>query len=134
MQLLSNLKKPPVRSTHGSAAWDLASTLDVTLWPGESAKIPLGFKLDMPTTMAAMLLSRSGLGTKHGIVIKQGVGLIDSDYTDELIAVMHNIGEERYQIKAGDRICQLMFTPVLNVDIGETLDTSRDGGFGSTGA
>jgi dUTP pyrophosphatase len=84
--------------------------------------------------MAALLLSRSGLGTKHGIVIKQGVGLIDSDYTDELIAVMHNIGDARYVIKDGERICQLLFTPVLDYIIGSSDSTARDGGFGSTGA
>lgn len=131
MQLLT--KHKPIRSTQGSAAWDMPSTVTVTLWPGETVRIPLGIKLDMPKTMAAMLLSRSGLGTARDINIKQGVGLIDSDYKDELIAVLVNRSDNRYTITEGDRICQLMFTPVLDVDIGETLSDERQGGFGSTG-
>ena len=87
--------------------------------------------------MVAILAARSGLGTKHGIVPANGIGIIDSDYRGEIHAVLRNHGKESFTIARGDRIAQLMFVPVWQADfeVVETLDETErgQGGFGSTG-
>lgn len=131
----------PQYATVGSAGMDLCACVDqpVTLQPGATHFFPAGFALHMKNTgLAAMILSRSGLGTKKGLVVKQGVGLIDSDYQGEITVAIHNIGSESQTIQPGDRIAQLVVLPVFQPALKEVSEfaelTERGaGGFGSTG-
>lgn len=130
----------PEYATDGSAAIDLRACIDDALRvsPGETKLIPTGIALNMQDTgMAATILPRSGLGHKHGIVLGNLVGLIDSDYQGELFISVWNRGNDEFSINSGDRIAQLMFIPVLKADfvlVDEFEATERGiGGFGHTG-
>ncbi|ASM48430.1 dUTP pyrophosphatase [Pseudoalteromonas espejiana DSM 9414] len=130
----------PEYATDGSAAIDLRACIDdaLRLSPGETKLIPTGIALNMQDTgMAATILPRSGLGHKHGIVLGNLVGLIDSDYQGELFISVWNRGNDEFAINSGDRIAQLMFIPVLKADfvlVDEFEATERGtGGFGHTG-
>lgn len=139
---LSRGMEPPTYATPGSAALDLRAALEpgetVTIEPGGTASIPTGISLSPGRRdVVAILAARSGLGTKHGIVPANGIGVIDSDYRGEIHAVLRNHGKESFTIARGDRIAQLMFVPVWQADfeVVETLDETErgQGGFGSTG-
>ncbi|MDF1643317.1 MAG: dUTP diphosphatase [Pseudomonadales bacterium] len=130
----------PSYATTGSAGMDLRVCLDHTidLQPGESQLLSTGISiyLDDPG-LAAMILPRSGLGHKHGIVLGNLVGLIDSDYQGPLKISCWNRGDTSYQINHGDRIAQLVITPVIQMEL-ETVDDFAisqrgEGGFGHTG-
>ncbi|MFK3865894.1 dUTP diphosphatase [Pseudoalteromonas rhizosphaerae] len=130
----------PEYATDGSAAIDLRACIDdaLRISPGETKLIPTGIALNMQDTgMAATILPRSGLGHKHGIVLGNLVGLIDSDYQGELFISVWNRGDDEFTINSGDRIAQLMFIPVLKADfvlVDEFEATERGaGGFGHTG-
>lgn len=131
----------PQFATPGAAGLDLCACLDAphVLKPGGTVFIPTGFAMHMKNKgIAALVLSRSGLGTKKGLVVKQGVGLIDSDYQGEVIVALHNIGSEEQTIQPGDRIAQLMVMPVLQPSFTEVAEFNQisergSGGFGSTG-
>ncbi|MBH0029075.1 dUTP diphosphatase [Pseudoalteromonas sp. SWN29] len=130
----------PEYATDGSAAIDLRACIDdiLQVLPGETKLIPTGIALNMQDTgMAATILPRSGLGHKHGIVLGNLVGLIDSDYQGELFISVWNRGNDEFSINSGDRIAQLMFIPVLKADfvlVDEFEATERGtGGFGHTG-
>lgn len=130
----------PEYATDGSAAIDLRACIDdmLQVLPGETKLIPTGIALNMQDTgMAATILPRSGLGHKHGIVLGNLVGLIDSDYQGELFISVWNRGNDEFAINSGDRIAQLMFIPVLKADfvlVDEFEATERGtGGFGHTG-
>jgi dUTP pyrophosphatase len=130
----------PRRATSGSAGLDLRACLDVplTLEPGKSELVPTGIAIHLADPgLAAVLLPRSGLGHKHGIVLGNLVGLIDSDYQGEVKVSVWNRGERAYTIQPGDRIAQMVVVPVVQVDfdIVEDFDASARGagGFGSTG-
>lgn len=130
----------PAYSTKGSAALDLRACLDesITLKPGDQTLIPTGIAIFMENTnMAATILPRSGLGHKHGIVLGNLVGLIDSDYQGELMVSCWNRGTTEFTIEPGDRIAQLMFVPVIRAefDLVESFEATErgTGGFGSTG-
>jgi len=130
----------PRRATSGSAGLDLRACLDVplTLEPGKSELVPTGIAIHLADPgLAAMLLPRSGLGHKHGIVLGNLVGLIDSDYQGEVKVSVWNRGERAYTIQPGDRIAQMVVVPVVQVDfdIVEDFEASARGagGFGSTG-
>jgi dUTP pyrophosphatase len=130
----------PEYATDGSAAIDLRACIDdmLQVLPGETKLIPTGIALNMQDTgMAATILPRSGLGHKHGIVLGNLVGLIDSDYQGELFISIWNRGNDEFSINSGDRIAQLMFIPVLKADfvlVDEFEATERGaGGFGHTG-
>lgn len=130
----------PEYATDGSAAIDLRACIDgiLQVLPGETKLIPTGIALNMQDTgMAATILPRSGLGHKHGIVLGNLVGLIDSDYQGELFISVWNRGSDEFAINSGDRIAQLMFIPVLKADfvlVDEFEATDRGtGGFGHTG-
>ena len=119
---------------------DLRACLDevLTITPGETRLIPTGFAMHMEDTgMAAVILPRSGLGHKHGIVLGNLVGLIDSDYQGQVFVSCWNRSEELFQIKPGARIAQLVFLPVVQVgwEVVEDFHTSDRGagGFGHTG-
>lgn len=108
------------------------------LGPGDSALLPTGFALYMGDSgLAAVLLPRSGLGHKHGIVLGNLTGLIDSDYQGEIYISCWNRGERPFMIHPGDRIAQMMFVPVERAafDVVDVFDESQRGagGFGHTG-
>ncbi len=131
----------PEYATHGSAGMDLRAILDEdkTLLPGETLLIPTGLAIHIANNnMAAVILPRSGLGHKHGIVLGNLVGLIDSDYQGQLFVSCWNRGKTTFVIKPGERIAQLVFVPVVqaNFNIVESFDQSQrgEGGFGHTGS
>ncbi|MDO7645141.1 MAG: dUTP diphosphatase [Reinekea forsetii] len=130
----------PTYGTPGSAGMDLRACLSepLTLEPGQTQLISTGLAifLDDPS-IAATILPRSGLGHKHGIVLGNLVGLIDSDYQGELMVSCWNRGHSAFTIKPGDRIAQLVLLPVLQANftlVEDFAPTDRGiGGFGSTG-
>jgi len=131
----------PEYATHGSAGMDLRALLDEEkiLSPGETLLIPTGIAIHIEdNNMAAVILPRSGLGHKHGIVLGNLVGLIDSDYQGQLFVSCWNRGQTTFVIKPGERIAQLVFMPVIqaNFNIVESFDKSQrgEGGFGHTGS
>ncbi|MEE8495384.1 MAG: dUTP diphosphatase [Xanthomonadales bacterium] len=130
----------PDYATAGSAGMDLRACLDqvLTITPGETRLIPTGFAMHMEdTSLAAVILPRSGLGHKHGIVLGNLVGLIDSDYQGQVFVSCWNRSEENFQIEPGARIAQLVFLPVMQVrwELVEDFHTSDRGAgsFGHTG-
>jgi len=130
----------PTYATAGSAGMDLRACLDAPLAvaPGESQLIPTGLALHIADpALAAVLLPRSGLGHKHGIVLGNLVGLIDSDYQGQVFVSCWNRSDQPFTIKVGERIAQLVFVPVVQADfevVDEFTDSDRGaGGFGHTG-
>ena len=131
---------PPQCATPGSAGLDLRACIEapVKLHPGETQLIPTGIAIHLNDPgMAAMILPRSGLGHKHGSVLGNLVGLIDSDYQGEIMVSTWNRGKEAFVINPLDRIAQLVVVPVLQVQfnlVDEFAASDRGaGGFGSTG-
>ena len=125
--------------TTGSAGADLRAAIDspMTLGRHERVYIPTGIAIEMPEYMMGGVYSRSGLGSKHGIVVTQGVGVIDSDYRGELLVALSNRGDVPYTVKVGERIAQLVFHYIMlpQFDIVEHLTPTvrGTGSFGSTG-
>lgn len=130
----------PAYATPGSAGLDLRACLNhaITLGPGETALVGTGLAIHIADPgLAATILPRSGLGHKHGIVLGNLVGLIDSDYQGELKVSVWNRGKTTFTIEPGERIAQLVIVPIVQVDfnlVAEFSDSDRgDGGFGSSG-
>lgn len=130
----------PRRATSGSAGLDLRACIDAPLAvePGKAELVPTGIAINLRDPgLAAVLLPRSGLGHKHGIVLGNLVGLIDSDYQGQVMVSVWNRGERAYTIEPGERIAQMVVVPVVQVELEVVEDfeaTSRGaGGFGSTG-
>lgn len=133
-------ESPPHYATPGSAGLDLRACIDAPLdiAPGQTILVRAGMAIHLADPgLAAMILPRSGLGHKHGIVLGNLVGLIDSDYQGELMVSMWNRGQEKFTLNPLDRIAQLIVVPVLQVgfNVVEEFDASKrgEGGFGSTG-
>lgn len=130
----------PEYATTGSAGLDLRACIDGSLEvkPGETHLVPTGMAIHIDDeSMAAVILPRSGLGHKHGIVLGNLVGLIDSDYQGQLFVSVWNRGQKNFTINVGDRMAQLVFVPVVQAkfNIVESFDESEraEGGFGHTG-
>lgn len=130
----------PEYATSGSAGLDLRACLDeaLTLKPGQTELIPTGIAVHMQDqNMASVILPRSGLGHKHGIVLGNLVGLIDSDYQGQLFVSCWNRGDTTFTVEPGERIAQLVFLPVIQAsfEVVDEFDASERGagGFGSTG-
>lgn len=132
----------PKYATDGSAAIDLCAALEegekIVLAPGERKVIPTGISIAPETRdVVAVVAARSGLGTKKGICLSNGIGVIDSDYRGEIGVGLFNTGKEDFTIERGDRIAQMMFLPVFAanlIEADELDETERGaGGFGSTG-
>lgn len=130
----------PTYATEGSAGLDLRALIDETfeIQAGETKLIPTGLSIYIADpNLAAVILPRSGLGHKHGIVLGNLVGLIDSDYQGPLMVSMWNRGNEPFKIEVGDRIAQLVFVPVVQAEFNIVEDfqqTERgEGGFGHSG-
>lgn len=134
------LTQLPQYATPGSAGLDLRACLDapVVLRPGESTLVPSGIAIHIADpAYAAMVLPRSGLGHKHGIVLGNLVGLIDSDYQGQILVSVWNRGQADFTIQPLERIAQMIVVPVLQVAFNIVEDFSASargvGGFGSTG-
>jgi deoxyuridine 5'-triphosphate nucleotidohydrolase len=130
----------PEYATPGSAGLDLRACLEqaLTVAPGETTLIPTGFAMHMQDSgLAAVILPRSGMGHKHGIVLGNLVGLIDSDYQGQVFVSCWNRSETAFTVEPGARIAQLVFLPVVQAqwERVEEFDSSDrgDGGFGHTG-
>jgi dUTP pyrophosphatase len=130
----------PRRATSGSAGLDLRACIDapLVLEPGKTELVPTGLAIHLEDPgLAAVLLPRSGLGHKHGIVLGNLVGLIDSDYQGQVMVSMWNRGDRAFTINPGDRIAQMVVVPVVQVELEvvESFEASARGagGFGSTG-
>jgi dUTP pyrophosphatase len=130
----------PEYATSGSAGLDLRACLAeaTELKPGETLLIPTGLAIHIGDShTAAVILPRSGLGHKHGIVLGNLVGLIDSDYQGQLFVSCWNRGNTAFTINIGERIAQMVFVPVVQVELKQVNDFDEsaraDGGFGHTG-
>ncbi|SQI34327.1 Deoxyuridine 5'-triphosphate nucleotidohydrolase [Leminorella richardii] len=130
----------PAYATPGSAGLDLRACLDeaVTLNPGETTLLPTGLAIHIADpSLAAVILPRSGLGHKHGVVLGNLVGLIDSDYQGQLMVSVWNRGQTPFVIEPGERISQMVFVPVVQAEfnIVEEFESSErgEGGFGHSG-
>jgi dUTP pyrophosphatase len=132
--------QPPHYATAGSAGLDLRACIDapVTLYPGEAQLLPSGIAIHLEDAgYAALVLPRSGLGHRHGIVLGNLVGLIDSDYQGQVMVSCWNRGNEPFTVQPMERIAQMVVVPVLQVQL-NVVDEFREshrgaGGFGSTG-
>ena len=130
----------PAYATDGSAGMDLRACIDapVTLAPGQTQLLPTGLAIHIDDPgLAALILPRSGLGHKHGIVLGNLVGLIDSDYQGQLMVSVWNRGSEPFTIQPGERIAQLVVVPVVQVELEVVEDFAASargaGGFGHSG-
>jgi dUTP pyrophosphatase len=130
----------PEYATTGSAGLDLRACLDnaIILQPGETVLIPTGLAIHIDdNSLAAVILPRSGLGHKHGIVLGNLVGLIDSDYQGQVFVSCWNRGNEPFTINIGERIAQMVFVPVVQVAFEQVTEFDEshrgEGGFGHTG-
>lgn len=139
---VKKLKENAVLPTYGSAeaaGADLYACLSepVTINPGQSVFIPTGLAMEIPKGCAGLIYARSGLACKRGLAPANKVGVVDSDYRGEFMIVLHNHGSTAQIIEHGERIAQLVITPVFTpgfFEVEELTDTKRaGGGFGSTG-
>ena len=139
--LLGKTVDAPSYATEGSAAIDLRACISepVTIEPGNRHLIGTGLAINMlDPGLAAIVASRSGLSLKHGIRVAQGIGVIDADYHGEIGVILANDGKKPYTVNPGDRIAQLMFQPVVQVELNYVDEFSTQtlrgaGGFGHTG-
>ena len=139
---VKRLKENAIMPTYGSAeaaGADLYACLTepMTIQPGESVFIPTGLAMELPVGFAGLIYARSGLACKRGLAPANKVGVVDSDYRGEFMIVLHNHGDTAQTIEHGERIAQLVITPVFTpgfTEVDELSDTERSGGgFGSTG-
>lgn len=128
----------PTRAKAHDAGFDLYADQDRWVVPGCPETVPTGIALALPEGTVGMVCSRSGLAAKHGIFVLNAPGIIDSGYRGEVGVVLANHTSTPYQVRAGDRIAQLVITPVLTpavVEVDELEATDRGtGGFGSSGS
>ena len=127
----------PEYATPGSSGMDIRAAEDRTLNPGETVLVPAGFRIAIPAGYEAQVRPRSGLAVNHSIGILNSPGTIDSDYRGEVKVVLSNFGKQAFEIHRGDRIAQLIITPVVRSEWVEVADVDRtsrgEGGFGHTG-
>ena len=129
----------PHRAHPGDAGLDLVAAERATLAPGGRAALPTGLAVAVPQGHAGLVLPRSGLARRHGVTVANAPGLIDAGYRGELMVLLVNLGAEPYTVEAGDRIAQLVVSPVSLADAVEVdelppSDGRDEGGFGSSGA
>ena len=124
----------PMRATSGSAGYDISSAVDASILPNERLAVSTGIAIGVPEGTYGRIAPRSGLAYKFGIDVFAGV--IDADYRNEVKVILYNSGDQPFVIKTGDRIAQLVLEVIKTPDVALVLemdDTSRTGGFGSTG-
>ena len=136
IQLISSNGKVPTQKHESDIGYDISASNDVTLKSNEVTLVSTGIAINLPQQCAGFVLPRSGLSTKHKITLINSPGLIDPGYTGELLVPLINHGDDDYEIKAGDRIAQLVLinTNSVNFIVVDSLpETDRSsGGFGST--
>lgn len=131
--------KLPTYGSVEAAGADLYACLEeaVTIAPGESVFVPTGIAMEVPVGCAGLIYARSGLACKRGLAPANKVGVIDSDYRGQIVVVLHNHGSQMQTIENGERIAQILITPVLTPPYEEAQELSGSergaGGFGSTG-
>lgn len=128
----------PVRSTNHSAGYDIASIEDVIIKPKEVYLVKTGIKVKMPTNEVLLLIARSSLPIKKGLMVPNGVGVIDSDYyyadnEGHIMIQLYNFTDENVEITKGERLAQGIFTNYFKTVTDDTEEKIRLGGFGSTG-
>ena len=137
-QLHQNFKMP-TRGTDHAGGYDIYMPEKGTLMPGATygQMVPLGFSAEVPVGYVALLLPRSGAGAKHGVSLNNTVGVIDADYRGEVLIGLHNLGKDVIEIKAGDRVCQMLVHAYMgDSETVEVLPEDVDrgtAGIGSTG-
>ena len=138
-QKLDPKARPPLRATEGSSGFDLHACLDqaVVLEPGRIALIPTGLAVGIPPGYEGQVRARSGLALKHGIMVPNGPGTIDSDYRGPLGVILANLGEAPFTVNHGDRVAQFVVASVPRAEWVETAELEgtvrAEGGFGHTG-
>ncbi len=139
---VKKIRERAILPTYGSeqaAGADLYACLDtsVIIHPGETVFIPTGLSMEIPVGCAGLIYARSGMACKKGLAPANKVGVVDADYRGELMVVLYNHGQQPQIVSGGERIAQLLITPVLTpsyFEVAELSDTQRSqGGFGSTG-
>jgi dUTP pyrophosphatase len=135
---LSASAELPRYATDGAAGFDLAASEDTTIEPGTTGLVPTGLVIEVPAGMFLGIFARSSTPLKRGLMVANGVGIVDADYcgaTDEVKIAVLNFTAEPVHVKSGDRIAQGILLPVTRVAWEETATPERDsrGGFGSTG-
>lgn len=139
VKMLREGARLPSYGTEQAAGADLYACLEeaVTIAPGETKFIPTGIALEVPAHCAGLVYARSGLACKRGLAPANKVGVIDSDYRGEIFVALYNHGGQPQSVENGERVAQLIITPVLQPGyemVKELSDTARgEGGFGSTG-
>jgi dUTP diphosphatase len=139
VRLLRPGARPPARTRPGDAGFDLSAVEGFALAPGERRVVPTGVAIALPPGLAGLVVPRSGLAARHGISVVNGPGLVDPNYRGELRVILVNLGAERFEAQAGDRIAQLLLVPFVApaVRVVEELPPSPDergeNGFGSSG-
>lgn len=140
--LLGDQMPLPAYATSGAAAMDLRACIEapINLLPGARALVKTGIAINMMDPgLVAIVASRSGLSLKHGVRVAQGIGVIDADYHGEIGVILANDGDEPFLVQPGERVAQLLFQPVVQVELQmvdefSTITARGTGGFGSTGA
>jgi|TARA_B110000971_G_scaffold202648_1_gene222566 dUTP pyrophosphatase len=136
---LSSSVSIPKYETPGSSGMDVAAFVksNIIIYPGEKALVPTGLSISIPLGHEIQIRPRSGLAVKKNITVLNTPGTIDADYRGEIKVILINLGKEKFIIKNGDRIAQMVICPVVQADleeVDELSDTERgSGGFGSTG-
>jgi dUTP pyrophosphatase len=129
--------RAPERRTAGAAGFDISASEDTVIPSGRHAAVPTGIAVAMPADFEAQVRPRSGLALKHGIGVLNSPGTIDPDYRGEIKVILFNLSDASYRVREGDRIAQLVFSRLDDVELVETeqlSDTERgEGGFGHTG-
>lgn len=139
VKILRSGAKLPTYGSKEAAGADLYACLDgpVSIAPGETRAIPTGIALEVPKGCAGLVYARSGMACKRGLAPANKVGVVDSDYRGEILVMLHNHGSEAQTITPGDRVAQMLITPVITppyTAVPELDATDRgSGGFGSTG-
>lgn len=128
----------PTRATSGASGFDLRASAGGSIPPGGRMLVPTGIRLAIPPSYEVQIRSRSGLAIKHGVVVGNSPGTIDSDYRGEIKVILFNTGENPFLFEAGDRIAQMVVCPVYMSELAEdpsffTATERGEGGFGSTG-
>ncbi|HEX2468197.1 MAG TPA: dUTP diphosphatase [Solirubrobacterales bacterium] len=138
VRVLSEQARVPRRAHEGDAGLDLCAAEGTTIGPGKRASVGTGIALEIPAGHAGLVLPRSGLAADRGISLVNSPGLIDSGYRGEVRVLLLNTDREHaFEVRPGDRIAQLVVTPVVAIEAVEAMELSAsargDGGFGSTG-
>lgn len=137
VKLLNETSRLPSYAHEGDAGLDLFSSKEIMIQPSQSALVPTGISIQLPTGTEAQIRPRSGLALKHQITVLNSPGTIDAGYRGEIGVILINHGQDTFKIDIGMKIAQMVIQPVIrvNVEVEENLDvtTRGEGGFGSTG-